>query len=146
MITIQSYLYDNIIPVQILDPGLVARTRNRTVYNRTVKLYKNIDNTVTLQVRNQDQKSVDLTGTTLSFYVMNATSNVAILSLTPTINAVKGAATLVISKQHLATLDQEFYNYAIAYSTGDSTLPTYSDDNYGAAGQLQVLDNIFPVN
>ena len=144
MITIQSYLYDNIIPVQILDPGLLARTRNRTVYNRTVKLYKNIDNTITLQVRNQDQKSVDITYTTFSFYVMNSTSNVAVLSLTPTIGTVKGAATLVITQQDLAPLDQEFYNYSIAYSTGENNMPAYTDDNYGAAGQLQIINNVFP--
>lgn len=144
MITIQSYLYNNTVPVQILDTALTDRTRDRSVYNRTVKIYKNQDNVLQLQVRNQDQKSVDITSKVLTFYVMAADSDQAVLTITPVVTSIKGGAAVTITRADLATLDQEFYNFSISYRDGDLDLPAYVDDNYGAAGQLQVLDNAFP--
>lgn len=139
MLTIQSYLYDNIVLVQISDPTLTSNTRDRSVYNRTIKIYKNRDNILRLKFLNQDQKSTDVSSTTILFYLNDSESETPILTITPTVGPGPGDAMVVITKQQLLGLDKEFYNYSISYQLGDLELPAYVDDNYGAFGEIQVL-------
>jgi hypothetical protein len=61
MITVKTYLYPNLVEVQVFDPTIFT-TRNRQVYSRPIKIYQGIDNPIQVVVLNQDQKKVDLTG------------------------------------------------------------------------------------
>ena len=61
MITVKAYIYPNTAEVQVFDPSIFT-TRNRIMYSRPIKVYQGIDNPIQVIVRNQDQKSVDLTG------------------------------------------------------------------------------------
>ena len=70
---IKNYIYDNLVTVQLTtDPTI--KTRMRTVYARTVKLYKGIDNTIKFKILNQDQKPVNLAGMTLTLAILDDVS------------------------------------------------------------------------
>ena len=64
---VTSYLYPNSFTVQIVDNANVAisGTRDRIVYQRPIKIYQGIDNPVSVDFKNQDQKYVDLAKDTL---------------------------------------------------------------------------------
>lgn len=144
MPTISSYLYDNKIQVQLLDEDLSLTTRNRIVYARTVKVYDNIDNVITINFRNSDQKPANIVGKTFTFSVTSADGNAAVWTGAVTVSNVTTAlASVTLDQANVANLTQEFYNYTISYNSGSLTLPAYTDDNWGAAGQLQVLHNIY---
>jgi hypothetical protein len=51
--------------------------------------------------------------------------------------------TVVLDKSSVDNLSQEYYNYTVSYNDGDLKLPAYVDDNWGAAGQLQVIKNLY---
>ena len=55
MISIQTYLYNQTVDVQILESEIFT-VRNRAVYVRPIKLYQGIDNPVVVKIKNQDQK------------------------------------------------------------------------------------------
>ena len=61
MQTIEAFWYKNILELQVIDPAIFS-TRNRIVYSRTIKIYQGIDNPIHIVTKNQDKKSVDLTG------------------------------------------------------------------------------------
>ena len=61
MIVVKAYLVPNTAEVQIFDTSIFT-VRNRQVYSRPIKVYQGIDNPIQVIIRNQDQKSVDLTG------------------------------------------------------------------------------------
>lgn len=144
MSVITSYLYDNKITVQILDDDPTIKTRNRIVYSRPVKVYQGVDNVITLQFKNNDQKAANIAGKTFTFSLTANVGNTAVWSTTATISNVSTAiGSVTIDQANVANLTQEYYNYTVTYNSGGLTLPTYVDDNWGAAGQLQVISSVF---
>jgi len=141
---ISSYLYDNRIQVLLLDEDPSLPTRNRIVYARTVKVYDNVDNVITISFRNSDQKAANVSGKAFTFSVTSADGNAAVWSSPVTISNVSAAiGSVTLDQANIANFADEMYNYTISYTTGNLTLPAYTDDNWGAAGQLQVLHNIY---
>lgn len=154
MQTIISYYYDNTITVQFdidqtcLIPVSIPQ-RNRVVYTRTIKLYKGITNIVKVAVQNADQKPIDITGHTLTFNIVDdyvfANANVVYSSNVTISNASAGLGYVAIPGLDLVQLDRENYNYNIKINTCWGNVASYVDDNYGAAGQLQLSGSAYPV-
>jgi hypothetical protein len=158
MQTINSYIYDNSVIVQLdTDPDI--KTRNRVVYTRTIKVYQGVDNIIKIKTQNQDQKPIDLTGYTLTFTVVDdytTTNNTTLIQSSANAifqtnviisNAATGVGTITIPAENMTGFTRTNYTYAINYSapaTGNLTLPAYIDDNWGAAGQLQVVQTAYP--
>lgn len=144
MSVITSYLYDNKITVQLLEDDPTIKTRNRIVYSRPVKVYKGVDNVITLQFKNNDQKPANIVGKTFTFSLTANVGNTQIWTTTATIsNTTTAIGTVTLDQANVANLTQDLYNYTITYDSGNLTLPTYVDDNWGAAGQLQVISNVY---
>lgn len=140
-----SYLYTNKIQVQVLDDDPTIKTRNRKVYTRPIKVYKGVDNVITLNFKNNDQKPANISGLTFTFAIKaNVDVSANVWYTTATISNVSTAVgTVTLDTANIANLTQDYYNYTITYTgTGNLTLPTYVDDNFGAAGQLHVVSNV----
>jgi hypothetical protein len=60
----------------------------------------------------------------------------------------KGIARIIISGSDLINIPAGFYNYAVKLTDNNVSPPYeligYTDDNYGATGQLQVLRGVYP--
>lgn len=155
MQTITSYYYDNKIDVQFDITGsclilVDLPERNRIVYTRTIKMYKNVTNVLKIEVKNSAQKPIDITGHTLTFNLVDdyvfANAN-TILSTNVTIsNASAGLGYVVIPGLDLVQLDREQYNYNIKINTCWGNVASYIDDNYGAAGEVFISDSAYPLN
>lgn len=142
MQTINSYIYPNTIDVQVIDPP--SLTRNKIVYSRTLKVFKNADNLINIQFKNDDQKPANLAAKAFTFSITSDTSNVAIWSSNVTISNVTTAiGSVTIDRANVALLKEAMYNYTVSYTSGNLKLPAYTDDNWGAVGQLQVISSIF---
>ena len=114
------------------------------MYARTVKVYDNVDNVITISFRNSDQKAANITGKSFTFSVTTADGNAAVWSTNVTVsNATASIGSVTLYQSNIASLSDELYNYTISYTQGNLTLPAYTDDNWGAAGQLQILRNIY---
>ena len=138
---IQSYLYPNILAVQIIDTAIFS-PRNRVVYSRPIKVYQGIDNPIQVIVKNQDQKSVDLTGSTVTASIQDPVNQVTIKSYAVTwANIQLGQGTFTLDADTINSMEQRFYK--LAFSTTviatDVTRPVYIDDNYGVPLDLEVL-------
>ena len=152
MTTIQSYLYDNKLVVQIPTDETI-KTRDRNVYTRAITVYQGVDNVLKLQVQNQDQKPRDITNYTLVFQIIDdfvmANSNVVFQTTAIEANATSGTARVLIDQANVGLLGRDMYKYSISASYtdadfGDITIPAYVDDNWGATGQLLVRTSSFP--
>jgi len=139
-----SYLYDNKIEVQVLDDDPTIKTRNRKVYTRPIKVYKGVDNVITLNFKNNDQKPATITGLDFTFAIKSDDDTTAnVWYTTATISNVAAAiGSINIDTANIANLTQEYYNYTITYNSGGAKLPTYVDDNFGASGQLHIVSSL----
>jgi len=154
MQTIISYYYDNTVTIQFdidstcLIPVSISQ-RNRVVYTRPIKIYKGITNIVKIAVQNADQKPIDITGHTLVFNIVDdyvfANANVVYSTNVTISNASVGLGYVAIPGLDLVQLDKENYNYNVKINTCWGNVASYVDDNYGAAGQLQLNSSAYPV-
>jgi len=141
MITVKTYLYPNTAEVQVFDPTIFT-TRNRQVYSRPIKVYQGVDNPIQVIVRNQDQKSVNLTGSTLTASIQDPTNQVTIKSYAVTwANIQLGQGTFTFDANTINSLEQRFYKLAFSTTVIDTdvTSPVYIDDNYGVPLDLEIL-------
>ena len=141
MITVKTYLYPNTAEVQVFDPTIFT-TRNRQVYSRPIKVYQGVDNPIQVIVRNQDQKSVNLTGSTLTASIQDPTNQVTIKSYAVTwANIQLGQGTVTFDANTINSLEQRFYKLAFSTTVIDTdvTSPVYIDDNYGVPLDLEIL-------
>lgn len=141
MITVKAYLYPNIAEVQVFDTSIFT-TRNRQVYSRTIKVYQGIDNPIQVVVKNQDQKSVDLSDYTVVASIQDPTNQEKIQDYVVTwANVTQGKGSFTISKATLDSLEQRFYKLTFKTITisNSTEKPLYIDDNYGVPLDLQVL-------
>lgn len=124
-----------------MDPAIFT-TRNRQVYSRPIKVYQGIDNPIQVVVKNQDQKSVDLTGSTVTASIQDPTNQVTIKSYAVTwANIQLGQGTFTFDANTINSLEQRFYKLAFSstVTSTDVTRPVYIDDNYGVPLDLEVL-------
>ena len=138
---IQAYLYSNIVQVQFWDPTIFS-PRNRVVYSRPITIYQGIDNPLQVVVKNQDQKSVDLTGYLVQLDIQDPLNQASVSSLAITItDYVKGLGTVTVPREVVNVLEQRRYKITIKLITDatNAERPMYVDDNYGASLDLEIL-------
>ena len=141
MQTIKTYLYPNTVEVQVFDPTIFT-TRNRQVYSRPIKIYQGIDNPLQIVVKNQDQKAINVTGYAVQVDIQDPLSQTSVESLAVTItNAARGLGTVTVPRDLTNALEQRFYKIVvkIIHLADNLERPLYTDSNYGAALDLEVL-------
>ena len=112
------------------------------MYSRTIKVYQGIDNPIQVIVRNQDQKSVNLTGYSVQADIQDPTNQVTVESYAVTFaNIATGRGTFTIASNVVNSLEQRFYKltFRTILTADSSEKPLYIDDNYGVPLDLQVL-------
>lgn len=146
MITVKAYLYPNTAEVQVFDPT-VFTTRNRQVYSRPITVYQGVDNPIQVTIKNQDQKTVNLTGSTVTASIQDPVNKVTIKSYAVDFganvggNIQLGRGSFTFDANTINSLDQRFYKLAFSTTviSTDVTSPVYINDNYGVPLDLEVL-------
>ena len=141
---ISSYLYPNRV---ILLADLASFNVEYTnVYQRIVKIYNGIDNTIEFDIKNADQKRIDLTTLSLiQLNVMDASGNELPNSpyeVTPT--AMRGIATVTIPQEDLTNLSEQFLKYSVTALKDGADVLLYADSRFGAVGTIELVGNAMP--
>jgi hypothetical protein len=141
---ISSYLYPNRIELLADLAGFTTEYTN--VYQRTVKIYNGIDNTLEFDIKNADQKRIDLTTLSqIELNVMDSQGNAlenSPYTVTPT--ALKGIATVTIPQDDLAELQDQFFRYSVTAISGGKDVMLYGDSRFGATGTIELIGNAMP--
>lgn len=143
---ISSYLYPNRIT---LVADLVGFTVEFTsVYQRNVKIYNGIDNTVEFDIKNADQKRIDLTTlSVISLNVMDALGAAlpnSPYSVTP-ITTKKGIAYATIPEEDLVDLSPQFLKYSVSAVKDGKDIMLYADTRFGAVGTIELVGDAMPI-
>lgn len=147
------YLYPNKIDVFTNALADWTTERYRRVYNRNLKIYRSVDNRIDLQVKNADQKSAAITGTTLVFNIITRDGKDLILSKDCITNSnANGRAYVELSAAEMLAIESGMYNYSITQETRNiiddnnysvaSRKPLYQDSQYGTLATLEVIGDV----
>jgi hypothetical protein len=142
---ISSYLYPNRIELlSDLDGFTVEFT---SVYQRNVKIYNGIDNTIEFDIKNADQKRIDLTTLSLlELNIMDVSGNALPNSpYTVTPNATKkGIAKVIIPQEDLTNLTPQFLTYSVSAIKDGADVLMYADTKFGAVGTIELIGSAMP--
>jgi hypothetical protein len=143
MSLISRYLVNNRTTLVANVAGFV--TEYRPVYQKTIPVYKGIDNTLEFQVLNPDQKPVPLTNYVAQFVAFDAESNLVIQHAGEVTISNKGLFKVVITENDTLNLTSQYLSYSVYLtdSTSAKTL-TYADEQLNAKGTLYLTDEALP--
>lgn len=132
-------------------------TEFRKVYEKQLKVYKGIDNTLQFRLLNSDQKPQDVSGLTPYFVAYDENRATVIErigvngqqapcdSSSSTAIKNKGLFEVVLSAQDLQNLDCQFLSYSIYFKNAQNeTVLTYVDAHFGGTNVIKLLDTIYP--
>lgn len=140
-----TYLYPN--RIQILADVTSFNVEYTNVYQRIVKIYKGIDNVIEFDIKNADQKRIDLaTLDNIQMNVMDAAGNAlenSPYTVTPT--SMKGIASVTIPSADLINLDDQYFKFSLTATKNTDPVILYTDSKFGALGTLELEDSVVPV-
>ena len=146
MYSTTAYLYQQKTRVLAVDTsGAYFTMRYDPVYAKKLTINKGVDNVILFEFINQDQKPVNITGSTLIFRLisqdgvelMNATEMVII-------NAQVGRAKVTLTADALNYIQAQPANYSISRASGNLVEAVFTDAQAGAAAPVDIVDSIYP--
>lgn len=151
MQTNSFYLYSNLINVYLnLSPEWQTE-RYRNVYNRTLKIYRGVDNRIDIQVRNSDQKAIDITGYTPVISIVNREESLILKKDATVVSLTTGRVYVDLLETELWNIEPGFYKYSVHLESrtadGDNYVvnerkPAFTDSQYGVFATLEVYGSI----
>jgi hypothetical protein len=143
---LSSYLYQN--RIQILADLAGFNVEYTNVYQRNVKIYNGINNTLEFDIKNADQKRIDLTTfSLLKMNVMDAAGKALPNSpYTVVPSALKGIAVGVIPGADLTALSNQYLTYSLVATKDLEDVILYTNSRFEAIGTLELINNAIPSN
>ena len=144
---ISSYLYPN--RVELLADLAGFTTEYTNVYQRTVKIYNGIDNTLEFDIKNADQKRIDLSAfSMIELNVMDMSGNAlpnSPYTVTPLNQTTsKGLASVIIPEEDLSELDHQYLTYSVTGVKNGADVMLYADSKFGAKGKIELVGDALP--
>ena len=139
MQVIPRYLVTNKTIIVIDEQGTV--TEYRKVYEKNQSVYKGIDNTLTFEVKNGDQKPVEIAGYTPRLIAYDQDRQV-VLDIDGVLKSLKGQFTITVTADSLDNVQGQYLQYIVTLNPDDSTtnILTYADAQYDAEGTLEIKE------
>lgn len=135
---VQFYLVPNKITVTTDRAGFT--TEFTKVYQRKLKIYKGIDNTIQLDIRNSEQRKTDVATKTATIKFFDSDRKVLFEAAGTPITSQPGQMTMTISSTDIADVSpQKLLMAAYVTDTGVDS-PLYIDGQFELFGNVELLD------
>ena len=138
---ISSYLYSNRIDIN-LDLAS-SPVEWRIVYQRKVKIYKGFDNVIELDIKNSDQKRINVSNKTLKCVLMD-TLGQEVYTASVVHSATPGLATFTVPATALEVVTPQFLRYTVYVLNGGTKSPIYGDTQFGVTGMIDYIGDALP--
>jgi hypothetical protein len=149
MYSTQVYLYQQLTRVLLMDTGggETFIYRYDPVYAKRLTINKGVDNVILFEFVNQEQKPVNITGSSFVFRVINTESNELLLQKDMTIlNAATGRAKVEFDGSELLQVLAQPANYSIQRTQpgGGYSDAVFVDAQAGARAPIDIVDSVLP--
>lgn len=143
-----AYLYQQIQAVLMVDisgVGAVFDRRWKPVYAKNLKLNLGVDNVILFQFQNQDQKPVNITGSTFTFRIISQNGqNLLYAKELVSLNNATGRAKVTIPAADTLMLQPQPAGWSLEFSSGVLDQAVFTDDYAGARGFIDIVDSVLP--
>jgi hypothetical protein len=149
MYSTQVYLYQQLTRVLLMDTsaGETFIYRYDPVYAKRLTINKGVDNVLLFEFVNQEQKPVNITGSTFMFRVIN-TENNALLLQKPmeVLNSTTGRVKVAFTGPELLEVLAQPASYSIQrmQPSGGYSDAVFVDAQAGASAPVDIVDSVLP--
>jgi hypothetical protein len=148
MYSTQAYIYQQITQVLLMDTGAGETFiyRYDPVYAKQLTINKGVDNVLLFEFINQQEKPVNITGSTFVFRVINTESDEILIQEPMVIlNAPTGRAKVTLTSSQLLEVLAQPANYSIQRTQpGGLTEAVFTNAQAGASAPVNIVDSILP--
>jgi hypothetical protein len=115
------------------------------VYAKQLTVNKGVDNVLLFEFINQDEKPVNITGSTFKFRMLNQTGDKLLLEKDMTVlSASLGRVKVVLNTADTIEILAQPGSYSIERTQGDYVQAAFVNDNAGARGDCNIVDSVLP--
>ena len=146
MYSTTAYLYQQIQSVILVDiSGAYFDRRWEPVYAKNLKLNLGVDNVILFQFQNQDQKPVNITGSTFTFRLISQNGQDLLFSKElVSLNNNLGRAKITITAEESTYFQAQPASWSLQVSSGVLNQAVSTDDYSGARGTIDIVNSVFP--
>jgi hypothetical protein len=140
---ISLYIYPN--RISMVGDIEQCLTEWRIVYQRVVKIYQGVDNTIEFDIKNGLQRRIDVRTLTMRCVVMDQyNQEIYTGNIIPSTN-VKGLANFTIPASELTNITPQLLKYSVYIIDNlGNKIPIYGDTNYAMMGQMELMPHVLP--
>ena len=146
MYSTTAYLYQQKTKVLLINTsGDYFTMRYDPVYAKKLTINKGVDNVILFEFINQDEKPVNITGSTFTFRLVDQ-SGAALMNETEMVilNAPYGRAKVTLPAGDLDALRAQPASYSITRYSGNLTEAVFVDAQAGARADVDIMDSVYP--
>jgi hypothetical protein len=149
MYSTQVYLYQQLTRVLLMDTGAGETFiyRYDPVYAKKLTINKGVDNTILFEFVNQEEKPVNITGSSFIFRAINQPGDKLLIEEQMTIlNGATGRAKVTLSAEQLLEIQAQPANYSIQriQPQGGYSDAVFVNAQAGARAPVDIVDSILP--
>jgi hypothetical protein len=147
MYSTQAYIYQQLTRVLSIDTvdGESFTYRYDPVYAKRLTINKGVDNVLLFEFINQEEKPVNITGSSFLFRVINTESNTLLIEKPMVIlNATSGRAKVTLSSSELLEILAQPASYSIQRSSGNLIEAVFTNAQAGARAPVDIVDSVLP--
>lgn len=150
MYSTTAYLYQQKQQVLLIDTSGVGESFKRRwqpVYAKNLKIHRGVDNVILFEFVNQDEKPVNISGSTITFRLISTNGDILLLSKDLEIlSATTGRAKVTLLSTELDTIDAQPVGWSLDRNTVTSELyePVFTNAYSGGRGTADVVDSVYP--
>ena len=115
------------------------------VYAKPLTLNKGVDNKIQFQFLNQEQKTVDITGKSITCRILNYNGTQVLVRKALDLDfALTGIASLNLNAADIEDIDAQKAYYSLEIPVGQFDYPVFVDSNAGARGDMNIVNSVLP--
>jgi hypothetical protein len=146
MYSTTAYLYQQKQTVLLADTsGAYIQRRWQPVYTKNLKINRGVDNVILFEFINQDQKPVNISGSTITFHLISQDGETSLLRKDlVALNSTFGRAKVTLTEEELDSVAAQPANWSLERASGDLYEAVFVDDYAGSRGVADVIDGVYP--
>ena len=146
MYSTTAYLYQQIARVLLIDTsGGYFTARYDPVYAKTLTINKGVDNVLLFEFINQDQKPVNITGSSFVFRLVNQAGDRLLLTKSmEVLSASTGRVKVVLETNETVNIESQPASYSIQRTSGNYVQAAYVNANSEARADVNIVDSVLP--
>ena len=140
------YLYQQKQQVLLPDTsGAYFQRRWQPVYAKKLKVNRGVDNVILFEFINQDQKPVNISGSTITFRMIGTDGdNLLIAKDLVTLAPTYGRAKVTLTSEELDSIEQQTASWSLERASGDLYEAVFTDAYSSGRGQVDIVDSVYP--